>query len=169
MQLGISMFGDHHVSNGKIQPAGQRLNELIEEIKLMDEIGLDFFGIGEHHRMEYAVSAPEIILAAAATVTKKIKLGSAVSVLSSSDPVKLFQSFATVDLLSNGRAELMAGRGSFIESFPLFGYDLRDYDALFEEKLDLLIKLNNVHPVTWKGKFRPAFRFRVSVARLGLH
>lgn len=154
MQLGISMFGDLHVSNGKIQPAGQRLKELIEEIKLMDEIGLDFFGIGEHHRMEYAVSTPEIILAAAATVTKNIKLGSAVSVLSSSDPVKLFQSFATIDLLSGGRAELMAGRGSFIESFPLFGYDLRDYDALFEEKLQLLIKLNNEHPVTWKGKFR---------------
>jgi probable LLM family oxidoreductase len=156
MQIGISMFGDLHVSNGKTQPAGERLKELIEEIKLMDEVGLDFFGIGEHHRMEYAVSTPEIILAAAATVTKKIKLGSAVSVLSSADPVKLFQSFATVDLLSDGRAELMAGRGSFIESFPLFGYDLRDYDALFEEKLDLLIKLNNEHPVTWKGKFRPA-------------
>jgi len=133
MELGIGMFGDNHYDkNGKPQPAGQRLRELIEEIKLMDEVGLDFFGIGEHHRPDYAVSAPEIILAAAATVTKNIKLGSAVSVLSSADPVKLYQSFATVDQLSNGRAELMAGRGSFIESYPLFGYNLDDYDDLFE-------------------------------------
>src|SRR5678815_1144651 len=143
MELGIGMFGDLHINkNGEIQPAGQRLQELIEEIKLMDETGLDFFGIGEHHRPDYAVSAPEIILAAAASVTKNIKLGSAVSVLSSADPVKLYQSFATIDLLSNGRAELMAGRGSFIESFPLFGYNLQDYDALFEEKLDLLLKID---------------------------
>src|SRR6187431_2739656 len=128
MELGIGMFGDLHIyKNGNIQPAGQRLKELIEEIKLMDEVGLDFFGIGEHHRKEYAVSTPEIILAAAATVTKKIKLGSAVSVLSSSDPVRLYQNFATVDLISGGRAELMAGRGSFTESFPLFGYKLEDY------------------------------------------
>src|SRR5204862_7343447 len=117
-------------SKGEVQPTQQRLQELIEEIKLMDEIGLDFFGIGEHHRPDYAVSTPEIILAAASTVTKNIKLGSAVSVLSSSDPVRLYQSFATIDQLSNGRAELMAGRGSFIESFPLFGYDLNDYDDL---------------------------------------
>jgi probable LLM family oxidoreductase len=131
------------------------LKELIEEIKLMDETGLDFFGIGEHHRPDYAVSAPEIILAAAATVTKKIKLGSAVSVLSSSDPVKLYQAFATIDLISDGRAELMAGRGSFIESFPLFGYDLQHYDELFEEKLELLLKINKENPISWKGKFRP--------------
>jgi len=108
----------------------------------MDQVGLDFFGIGEHHRPDYAVSTPEIILAAASTVTTKIKLGSAVSVLSSSDPVKLYQSFATLDLISNGRAELMVGRGSFIESFPLFGYDLADYDELFEEKLQLLLEIN---------------------------
>ena len=147
MELGIGMFGDLHIDkNGTIQPAGQRLKELIEEIKLMDEVGLDFYGIGEHHRPDYAVSTPEIILAAAATVTKNIKLGSAVSVLSSSDPVKLYQSFATIDLISNGRAELMAGRGSFIESFPLFGYSLEDYDELFEEKLDLLLKINNRKP-----------------------
>src|SRR5688572_32778560 len=120
MELGIGMFGDLHINkNGETQPAGQRLQELIEEIKLMDEVGLDFFGIGEHHRPDYVVSTPEIILAAAATVTKTIKLGSAVSVLSSSDPVRLYQSFATVDLLSNGRAELMAGRGSFTESFQI--------------------------------------------------
>ena len=157
MELGIGMFGDVHMDkNGNTQPAGQRLQEIIEEIKLMDELGLDFYGIGEHHRPDYAVSTPEIILAAAATVTKKIKLGSAVSVLSSADPVKLYQSFATIDLISNGRAELVAGRGSFIESFPLFGYDLKDYDDLFEEKLNLLLKINNENPVTWKGKFRAA-------------
>lgn len=157
MELGIGMFGDLHIDkNGEIQPAKQRLQELIEEIKLMDEVGLDFYGIGEHHRPDYAVSTPEIILAAAATVTKNIKLGSAVSVLSSSDPVKLYQSFATIDLISNGRAELVAGRGSFIESFPLFGYSLDDYDELFEEKLELLLKINGSERITWKGKFRAA-------------
>src|SRR5688572_28775911 len=157
MELGIGMFGDNHYDpNGKPMSPGQRLKELIEEIKLMDEVGVDFFGIGEHHRPDYAVSAPEIILAAAATVTKKIKLGSAVSVLSSSDPVKLYQAFATIDLISDGRAELMAGRGSFIESFPLFGYDLQHYDELFEEKLELLLKINKENPITWKGKFRAA-------------
>lgn len=157
MELGIGMFGDNHYdSSGKPMSPGQRLKEMIEEIKLMDEVGLDFFGIGEHHRPDYAVSVPEIILAAAATVTKKIKLGSAVSVISSSDPVRLYQSFSTIDLLSDGRAELMAGRGSFIESFPLFGYDLQDYDELFEEKLDLLVKINSQNPITWKGTHRPA-------------
>ena len=157
MELGVGMFGDNHYDiNGKPQSPQQRLQELIEEIKLMDEVGLDFYGIGEHHRPDYAVSTPEIILAAAATVTKNIKLGSAVSVLSSADPVKLYQSFATIDLLSNGRAELVAGRGSFIESYPLYGYNLKDYDELFEEKLNLLLKINNENPITWKGKFRPA-------------
>lgn len=155
MELGVGMFGDLHIDkNGNIQPTAQRLQELIEEIKLMDEVGLDFYGIGEHHRPDYAVATPEIILAAAATVTKNIKLGSAVSVLSSADPVKLYQSFATIDLLSNGRAELVAGRGSFIESYPLYGYNLKDYDALFEEKLDLLLKINQSERITWKGKFR---------------
>jgi len=159
MELGVGMFGDLHINkNGEAQPAAQRLQELIEEIKLMDEVGLDFYGIGEHHRPDYVVSVPEIILAAAASVTKNIKLGSAVSVLSSADPVKLYQSFATIDLISNGRAELVAGRGSFIESFPLFGYSLNDYDALFEEKLDLLLQINNNNPVSWKGKFRPALK-----------
>jgi probable LLM family oxidoreductase len=155
MELGIGMFGDNHYNErGEAQPAGERLRELIEEIKLMDEVGIDFFGIGEHHRPDYAVSAPEIVLAAAASVTKNIKLGSAVSVLSSSDPVKLYQSFATIDQLSNGRAELMAGRGSFIESFPLFGYNLNDYNALFDEKLELLVKINQSERITWSGKFR---------------
>ena len=157
MELGIGMFGDLHIDkDGKVQPPGQRMQELVEEVKLMDELGLDFYGIGEHHRPDYAVSTPEIVLAAAAGVTKNIKLGSAVSVLSSSDPVRLYQSFASLDLLSNGRAELMAGRGSFTESFPLFGYNLNDYDELFEEKLDLLLKINKGNPITWKGKFRPA-------------
>lgn len=156
MELGIGMFGDLQINaNGEIQSAQQRLQEIIEEIKLMDEVGLDFFGMGEHHRPDYAVSSPEIILAAASTVTKNIKLGSAVSVLSSSDPVKLYQNFATVDLISNGRAELMAGRGSFIESFPLFGYNLQDYDELYEEKLELLLKINSEQKLSWKGKFRP--------------
>jgi probable LLM family oxidoreductase len=157
MELGVGMFGDNHYDkDGKPQQAGKRLQELIEEIKLMDEVGLDFFGIGEHHRPDYAVSTPEIILAAASTVTKKIKLGSAVTVLSSSDPVRVYQSFATVDQISGGRAELVAGRGSFIESFPLFGYGLEDYDELFEEKLELLLKINKENPVSWKGKFRAA-------------
>ncbi|WP_348621319.1 LLM class flavin-dependent oxidoreductase [Pedobacter lusitanus] len=156
MELGISMFGDLRVDpvTNKFQPAQQRLGEIIEEIKLMDEIGLDYFGIGEHHRPDFAVSSPEILLAAAAVVTKNIKLGSAVSVLSSSDPVKLYQSFAMVDLLSNGRAELMAGRGSFIESFPLFGYSLDDYNGLFSEKLELLLKINKEETINWSGKFR---------------
>ena len=157
MELGIGMFGDLHInSKGEVQSAQQRLKELIEEIKLMDEVGLDFFGIGEHHRPDYVVSTPEIVLAAASSVTKNIKLGSAVSVLSSSDPVRLYQSFATLDLLSGGRAELMVGRGSFTESFPLFGYNLAHYDELFEEKLNLLLQINNSPRVTWKGKFRAA-------------
>ncbi len=157
MELGVGMFGDNHYDEkGEPLSAGDRLRELISEIKLMDEVGIDFFGIGEHHRPDYAVSVPVIVLAAAASVTKNIKLGSAVSVLSSSDPVRIYQSFATIDQISNGRAEIVAGRGSFIESFPLFGYNLNDYNALFEEKLELLLKINQEDPVTWKGKFRPA-------------
>jgi probable LLM family oxidoreductase len=155
MELGVGMFGDNHYDQkGNPLPAGERLRELIEEIKLMDEVGLDFFGIGEHHRPDYAVSVPEIVLAAAATVTKRIKLGSAVTVLSSSDPVRIYQSFATIDQISNGRAEITAGRGSFIESFPVYGYDLKDYNGLFEEKLDLLVKINKQERITWKGKYR---------------
>ncbi len=166
MELGISMFGDNHYDeNGKPQPAGPRLRELIEEVKLMDETGLDFFGIGEHHRPDYAVSSPETILAAATSVTKNIKLGSAVNVISSADPVRLYQAFATIDQLSNGRAELVAGRGSFIESFPLFGYNLEDYDELFEEKLELLLKISKENPITWKGKFRPALNEQLVLPR----
>lgn len=158
MELGVGMFGDLAVDpkTGKFQSAQQRLNEIIEEIKLMDELGLDFFGIGEHHRPDYVVSSPEILLAAAATVTKNIKLGSAVTVLSSADPVRVYQNFSMIDLLSNGRAEIMAGRGSFIESFPLFGYDLSDYDTLFIEKLDLLLEIDKNERITWKGRHRAA-------------
>jgi probable LLM family oxidoreductase len=136
--------------------AQQRLLDLMEEIKLADELGLDVFGIGEHHRPDYAVSSPATILAAAAVLTKNIRLSSAVTVLSSDDPVRVYQQFATVDLLSSGRAEIMAGRGSFIESFPLFGYDLRDYDELFTEKLELLLQINKGGTVNWKGRHRPA-------------
>lgn len=156
MELGISMFADLSTdpATGIKKKTGQRLQELIEEIRLADEVGLDVFGIGEHHRNDYAVSNPEIILAAAATVTKNITLGSAVTVLSSADPVRIYQNFSTIDLISNGRAELMVGRGSFIESFPLFGYNLHDYDKLFEEKLDLLLKINANEEVTWSGTVR---------------
>ncbi len=156
MELGIGMFGDmtFDVQKGNFQPAGQRLNEIIEQVKLADELGIDVFSIGEHHRKDYAVSSPEIVLAALSTVTKYIKLGSGVSVLSSTDPVKLYQDFATVDLLSNQRAEIIAGRGSFIESFPLFGYDLKDYNGLFEEKLELLLTLNQNEIINWEGKYR---------------
>ena len=139
----------------KLSPA-QRLSNLIETIELADQVGLDVFGIGEHHRPEFVSSAPAVILAMAAARTKRIKLSSAVTVLSSDDPVRVFQNFATLDLLSGGRAEIMAGRGSFIESFPLFGYDLHDYDELFEEKLGLLLKLRDSERVTWASKHRPA-------------
>ncbi len=167
MELGIGMFGDLQIDpvTGTIQAPQQRIREIIREIQLMDEVGVDFFGLGEHHRPDYAVASPEIVLAAAAAVTQRIKLGSAVSVISSSDPVKLYQDFATVDLLSNGRAEIMAGRGSFIESFPLFGYDLKDYDALFEEKLNLLLAINNNETVNWSGKHRPALQNQTIVPR----
>ena len=156
MELGISMFADLPVdaATGKHKPAGERINELLAEVKLADEVGLDVFGIGEHHRSDYAVSSPEIILAAAAAITRNIKLASAVTVLSSADPVKVYQNFATVDLISNGRAELMVGRGSFIESFPLFGYNLNDYHELFEEKLHLLLEINKNETISWKGNFR---------------
>jgi len=158
IELGVGMFGDVQINSetGEVQDAGQRMQEILEEVKLMDQVGLDFFGIGEHHRKDYAVAAPEILLAAAASITKNITLGSAVSVISSADPVKLYQDFSMVDLLSDGRAEIMAGRGSFTESFPLFGNNMQDYDALFDEKLKLLLQLNEKEEITWQGKFRPA-------------
>lgn len=156
MELGISTFGEVHADNGpgNAVNANKRVQELLEEVKLADEVGLDLYAFGEHHRADFVVSAPEIMMAAAAAITKNIKLSSSVTVLSSADPVRTFQNFATVDLISNGRAEMIAGRGSFIESFPLFGYDLDDYDTLFTEKLDLLLKINKQVHVSWTGKHR---------------
>ncbi len=156
MEFGIGMFGDlqYDRKSSTYQKPGSRLNEIIEEVKLADQVGIDTFAIGEHHRPDYAVPSPETILAALATVTHKIKLSSGVNVISSTDPVKLYQEFAMIDLISNHRAEIMAGRGSFIESFPLFGYQLSDYNELFEEKLNLLVLLNQQGVINWKGKFR---------------
>lgn len=134
--------------------AHQRIQNLLEEVKLADELGIDVFGLGEHHRDDYSVSSPTTVLGAAAAITKDIKLSSAVTVLSSDDPVRVYQQFATIDLISGGRAEIMAGRGSFIESFPLFGYDLGDYNELFEEKLELLLEINKSEKVNWSGKLR---------------
>ena len=150
MELGLYTFAD--VGLG-MDPA-RRLRDLLEEIELADAVGLDVFGVGEHHRPDYAVSSPAVALAAAAARTSRIRLTSAVTVLSSDDPVRVFQDFATLDLLSGGRAEIMAGRGSFIESFPLFGYDLGDYDDLFAEKLELLLRLRDSERVTWSGEHR---------------
>src|ERR671933_351880 len=158
MELGIYTFAETTPDprTGRTVSPQQRLADLLEEIELADELGLDVFGVGEHHRPEFAVSAPAVVLAAAAARTRRIRLTSAVSVLSSDDPVRVFQSFATLDLLSGGRAEIMAGRGSFVESFPLFGYDLDDYDDLFAEKLDLLLALRESERVTWSGRHRAA-------------
>lgn len=160
MELGISMFGDlrWNEASRAYQSSGTRMRELLEEIKLMDELGVDVFGIGEHHRPDYVISVPEILLAAAASITKQIKLTSSVSVLSSSDPVRIFQSFSSIGLLSQGRSEITVGRGSFIESFPLFGYSLEDYEELFTEKLALLLQLiNTKEPFSWEGKHRASF------------
>ncbi|MBI2273579.1 MAG: LLM class flavin-dependent oxidoreductase [Bacteroidetes bacterium] len=159
MEIGMMSFADMEPeTSGKGVNGWQRMKNLLEEIQLADQLGLDVFGIGEHHRPDYAVSSPATVLAAAAMVTKQIKLTSAVTVLSSDDPVRVYHEFATVDLLSGGRAEIMAGRGSFIESFPLFGYSLDDYDSLFTEKLDLLLKLNQTEKISWTGKHRPEIK-----------
>ncbi|MDU4696790.1 MAG: LLM class flavin-dependent oxidoreductase [Paenibacillus sp.] len=160
MEIGISTFVETtpDVVTGELISHAQRLREVVEEIVLADKVGLDVFGVGEHHRQDYAASSPAMVLAAAAPQTTRIRLTSAVTVLSSDDPVRVFQDFATLDGLSNGRAEIMAGRGSFIESFPLFGYDLNDYEELFEEKLDLLLKLRESEKITWQGKHRPAIK-----------
>jgi probable LLM family oxidoreductase len=156
MELGIYTFGERTPDphTGQLVSAEQRLRDLMEEMELADQVGLDVFGVGEHHRPDYMVSSPAVVLAAGAARTKRIRLTSAVTVLSSDDPVRVFQDFATLDLLSGGRAEIMAGRGSFIESFPLFGYDLNDYDALFAEKLELLLALRANERVTWRGRHR---------------
>ncbi len=155
MELGIYTFGEtdpRRTSDPSV--AAQRTRDLIEEIVLADEVGLDVFGVGEHHRPDYVVSSPAVVLAAAASRTKRIRLTSAVTVLSSDDPVRVFQDFATLDQISNGRAEITAGRGSFIESYPLFGQDLDDYNELFTEKLALLLRLRESERITWTGKHR---------------
>jgi probable LLM family oxidoreductase len=165
MELGIYTFADiaPDAVTGKTISYEQRMKNLMEEIEFADQLGLDVFGIGEHHRPDYAVSSPAVLLAAAAVRTKNIRLTSAVTVLSSDDPVRVFQDFATVDILSGGRAEIMAGRGSFIESFPLFGYKLDDYDELFSEKLAMLVMLNSNEKITWKGKLTQ------SISNLGVY
>jgi probable LLM family oxidoreductase len=151
MELGLATFADLAIG---VSPR-QRMQDLMEEVELADQLGLDVFGIGEHHRPDFLVSSPAVVLGAAAVRTERIRLSSAVTVLSSDDPVRVFQDFAEVDLLSNGRAEIMAGRGSFTESFPLFGYDLDDYDELYAEKLELLLALREQTRVTWSGRHRP--------------
>lgn len=158
MELGIFTFVDNNPdpnTGEKLHPS-KRLQNLIEEAELADQAGLDVYGIGEHHREEYVASSPAVILSAIAARTKNIRLTSTVTVLGSEDPVRVFQQFATLDLLSKGRAEIMVGRGSFIESFPLFGYDLQNYEELFEEKLELLMKLRENEKITWSGNFRAA-------------
>src|SRR6186997_1948819 len=155
MQVGIDSFAAFDDAGLSLNPS-ERLRRLVEQIEYANKIGLDVFGIGEHHRREFLDSAPTVILAAAAARTKRIRLTSAVTVLSAADPVRVFQEFATLDLLSNGRAEIVAGRGSFIEAFPLFGLELEDYDSLFAEKLDLLLKIRENTHVHWSGKHRAA-------------
>lgn len=163
VEIGMTSFADTndiHTENGVQEKlsADERIRHIVEEIKLADEVGLDVYGLGEHHRSDYAVSDPVTVLAAAASLTQRIKLSSAVTVLSSDDPVCVYERFATLDAVSNGRAEIMVGRGSFIESFPLFGYDLDDYDRLFVEKLELLKEINQHEVVTWEGTMRPAIK-----------
>ena len=155
MEIGIDSFAAAYTDSSRAISSADRLRELIEQIEHADQAGLDVFGIGEHHRSEFLDAAPPVILAAAASRTRNIRLTSAVSVLSAADPVRLFQEFATLDLLSSGRAEMVVGRGSFVDAFPLFGYDLDDYDALFAEKLDLLLKIRDNEHVHWAGQFRP--------------
>lgn len=159
-EIGVFSFVERtpDPTTGQMDSPDERLRNLLETAELADQVGLDVFGVGEHHRPDFVASAPAVILAAIAARTKSIRLTSAVTVLSSDDPVRVFQNFATLDLLSNGRAEIMAGRGSFIESFPLFGYDLKDYNTLFSEKLELLLKLRESEQITWSGKHRAALQ-----------
>jgi probable LLM family oxidoreductase len=155
VQLGLDTFGDiTRDADGELVSHARTIRDVVEQAVLADEVGLSFFGVGEHHRPEFAVSSPEIVLAAAAARTKQIHLGTAVTVLSSDDPVRVFERFATLDAVSSGRAEVILGRGSFIESFPLFGFDLKDYELLFDEKLDLFSRLMEEQPVTWTGRTR---------------
>ncbi|MBB3158112.1 putative LLM family oxidoreductase [Microbacterium proteolyticum] len=155
LELGLDTFGDiSRGSDGSLQSDAQTIRNVVEQAVLADQVGLSFFGVGEHHRKDFAVTSPEIVLAAAAARTSDIHLGTAVTVLSSDDPVRVYERFATLDAVSNGRAEVILGRGSFIESFPLFGYDLADYEQLFEEKLELFSLLRDEKPVTWSGRTR---------------
>lgn len=156
MQIGIDSFAAAYDESSRAVSPSERLRNLVEQIEHADQVGLDVFGIGEHHRQEYLDAAPAVILGAAAARTRRIRLTSAVTVLSAADPVRVFQQFATLDLLSGGRAEMVVGRGSSIEAFPLFGFRLEDYDALFAEKLDLLLKIRDDEHVHWSGRFRPA-------------
>ena len=168
LEFGLDTFGDvTRDAAGAPLPHAQVIRNVIDEAVLADQLGIDFIGVGEHHRADFAISAPEVVLAAIAARTKRIRLGSAVTVLSSDDPIRVFQRFATLDAASNGRAEVILGRGSFTESFPLFGFDLAQYEALFEEKLDLFVELLKQEPVTWQGKLRAAARepARVSADR----
>ena len=158
MEIGIDSFASSGIASGDAAGRAEALDQLLQRMVRADQAGLDVFGIGEHHRKEFLDSAPTMILAAAAARTKRIKLTSAVTVLSAADPVRVFQSFATLDLISGGRAEMVVGRGSFIESFPLFGYKLEDYDELFSEKLALLLEIRDHEVVTWSGKFRPVLK-----------
>ncbi|HEX9109654.1 MAG TPA: LLM class flavin-dependent oxidoreductase, partial [Longimicrobiales bacterium] len=160
LELGLETFGDvTRAEDGRLLPQAQVIRDVVDEAVLADEVGVDFFGIGEHHRADFAVASPEMVLATIAGRTSRILLGSAVTVLSSDDPVRVFQRFSTLDALSNGRAEIILGRGSFTESFPLFGYSLNDYERLFEEKLDLFAALLEAdrarQPVSWEGTIRP--------------
>ena len=166
-ELGLTSFGERSpdTGTGRTIGYGERMRNLLEEIELADQVGLDVYGVGEHHRTDFVVSSPTTVLAAAAARTETIRLSSAVSVLSSDDPIRVFQQFATVDLLSRGRAEIMAGRGSFIESFPLFGHDLEDYDLLFGEKLDLLLAVRASEVVSWEGTHRPPLHEQLVVPR----
>lgn len=167
MELGVYSFGDvqKNAQTGELGSTADATRNLLEAIQLADEVGLDYFGIGEHHTREMPASAATVILGAAAASTKNIKLGSAVTVLSTDDPVRIYQQFATLDAVSNGRAEITAGRGSSTESFPLFGHSLNDYDELYAEKLDLLLKINESESVTWQGKFRPTLNEALVVPR----
>ena len=160
VELGVYTFGDilPDPVTGETRTPRQKLRETVELARLADEVGLDVFAVGEHHRLDMVVSSPAVVLAACAEATSRIRLSPATTLLNTLDPVRVFEDFATLDLLSGGRAELLVGRGSFVESFDLFGYDLRDYDALFSEKLDLLLELNRSGRVTWEGRFRPPLR-----------
>jgi probable LLM family oxidoreductase len=153
--FGLDTFGDVTVESDRLLSHAQVIRNVVDEAILADEVGIDFFGVGEHHRADFSISAPEVVLAAIAGRTRRIRLGSAVTVLSSDDPIRVFQRFATLDAVSNGRAEVILGRGSFTESFPLFGFDLSEYEVLFEEKLDLFAALLEQGPVSWQGRTRP--------------